>query len=145
MKFTTKTEYGLVCLIYMAKNASGQVVPIKDIIRTENFSPTYLEKILQKLKAANIVVSHQGKDGGYALAKHPSQITLKEIIEALEGETFEVYCQPETRKEIVCNHFGLCALGPIWTKTKDLLDRFYGSLTLESMVNPEKQLQSFPV
>lgn len=133
MKFTTRTEYGLVCLAYMARNHSGRCVTLKDIAGREQFSPAYIEKILQKLKVAGIVSSHQGKDGGYLLAKKPSEITLKQIIEALEGRTFDIYCEPDIRQGIVCNHFGMCGVSPIWYKTKQMLDKFYDSVTLEAL------------
>ena len=77
MKFTTKTEYGLVALIHMARNAQGGYVTIKEIADKEQFSPTYIEKILQRLKAAKIVASHQGKDGGYSLARDASGAALQ--------------------------------------------------------------------
>ena len=64
MRFTTKTEYGLVCLIYMARQSQDHTVTVKEIAKIERFSTTYIEKILQKLRAANIITSHQGKQGG---------------------------------------------------------------------------------
>ncbi len=139
MRFTTKTEYGLICLTYMARNSSSDLVTVREIVKKERFSATYLEKILQKLKAANIVISHQGKQGGYELARKPSEITLKEIIEALEGHTFDLFCQPDMREEIVCTHFSLCGLKPIWEKTKNLLDDFFGSITLETIASQGQQ------
>ena len=138
MRFTTKTEYGLVCLVYMAKHPELEMITIRDIGLTESYSTTYMEKIVQKLRAANIVVSHQGKHGGYSLARHPSKITMKEIIEALEGGTFEKFCEPEVRKDIVCTHFCMCGVKPIWRKTKQLLDQFYDSITLEKLANNEE-------
>ena len=149
MKFTTKTEYGLVCLIYMARQPHSEMVTIKEIVKNERFSSTYIEKILQKLRAANIVVSHQGKQGGYALARLPSEITLKEIIEALEGgatfdiQTFGIFCDPVIRERIVCTHFSMCGLRPVWRRTKELLDQFYGSVTLEMIAQEEHQVKHF--
>ena len=131
MRFTTKTEYGLFCLIYMAKSAELTPVSVKEIVKGERYSQAYIEKILQKLRSAKIVASQQGKQGGFILTKRPSEITLKEIIEALEGQTFEVFCEPDVRQEIVCTHFPLCGVKPIWERTKNLLDNFYESITLE--------------
>ena len=142
MRFTTKTEYGLICLVYMARNSSADLITIKEIVKKERFSATYLEKILQKLRSANIVVSHQGKQGGYALARKPSEITLRQIIEALEGQTFDLFCEPDIREEIVCTHFSLCGLKPIWEKTKNVLDDFFGSITLE-MIARQNQNGNF--
>lgn len=138
MRFTTKTEYGLVCMIYMAKHADSQWITIKEIAEKEHYPVAYIEKILQALRQANLVVSHQGNQGGYSLAKKPSEITLKQVVDVLEGGTFEVFCEPEVREEIVCTHFCLCGVKPIWRKTKDLLDRFYGSITLEMLARNEE-------
>ncbi len=140
MKFTTKTEYGLVCLIHLARQGEGEWIRVKDIVGSEGFSSAYIEKILQRLKAAGIVRSHQGKDGGYTLARRPAEITVKDIIEALEGATFDVYCEPELRKDIVCTHFTMCGIRPIWRRTKDLLDDFFGSLTLEAIAKKEAEV-----
>ena len=148
MRFTTKTEYGLVCLIYMARHTPGETVSIKEIVKNERFSITYIEKILQKLRSADIVVSHQGKQGGYALDRPPSQITLKEIIEALEGghtfdvRTFDIFCNPVLRQKIVCTHFSMCSLRPVWETTKKLLDDFYSSVTLEMIAKGENEVKS---
>ena len=135
MRFTTKTEYGIVCLIYLAKQSDIKLaaIPIKELAQVEHFSVTYTEKILQSLRAAGIVESHEGNHGGYALSRRPSQITLKEIVEALEGHTFDVFCEPRVRKEITCTHFPLCGVKPLWEKTKNMLDQFYGSITLDML------------
>lgn len=135
MRFTTKTEYGLVCLIYMAKQKDLKFDPItvKELASAENFSLTYTEKIFQTLRSANIVTSQHGNQGGYVLARQPSEITLREVIEALEGHTFDVFCEPDTRKEITCTHYPLCGIKPLWEKTKGLLDRFYDQITLDML------------
>lgn len=136
MRFTTKTEYGLVCLVYMARQG-GVLHPItaKEIVSHERFSMTYIEKILQKLRLAGIVDSQSGNHGGYVLAKPPAEITLKEIVEALEGQTFEMFCEPKIREEIVCTHFPACGVKPVWEKTKEVLDNFFGTVTLEMIAN----------
>lgn len=138
MRFTTKTEYGLFCLIFMAQHqAESKPVTVKDVVTGENYSQTYTEKILQGLRSANIVSAVHGHQGGYVLARHPSQITLREIVDALEGQTFDVFCEPDIRKDIVCNHFPSCTVKQIWDKTKVLLDRYYGTITLEMLAKNE--------
>ncbi len=139
MKFTTKVEYGLVCLIFMARHGERRV-SIHDMVEKEHFSQVYTQKILQRLRLANIVVAHHGKQGGYALAAHPSKITMKAIIEALDGRTFDIYCQPRIREQIVCTHFSMCGVRPVWAKTKQLLDDFFSSITLEMMARDEREV-----
>jgi Rrf2 family protein len=117
-----------------------EMVTIKEIVAKERFSLTYIEKILQSLREGNIVISHKGKQGGYSLAKPPEKITLREVIEALEGKTFDVYCEPEIRSHIVCTHFCMCGIRPIWQKTKTLLDQFFDSVTLATVSREEPQV-----
>ena len=135
MRFTTRTEYGLICLIYMARQGDMKLDPvsIKEIVTAEKYSQTYTEKILQHLRTKGIVAAQHGNQGGYTLNRPPSEITFKEIVEALEGHTFDVFCEPDIRKEITCTHFSLCGVKPVWQKTKDILDQFYGSITLDML------------
>ncbi len=124
----------------MARNKQLQPVTVKEIVSEEHFSVTFTEKILQQLRKANIIESHQGHGGGYVLARNPSEITFKEVIECLEGQTFDVFCAPKVREDIVCNHFSLCGLKPVWSKTKQLLDEFYSEVTLDMIVNKETNM-----
>ena len=141
MKYTTKTEYGLVCMAYIAKHSETSRITIKEIAEKENYPMPYLEKILQALRHAGLVVSQQGNHGGFQLARPASQITLRQIIDALEGSTFEVFCAPDTREDIVCTHFCLCGIKPVWRKTKQILDDFYDGITLEMMTKNEIETQ----
>ena len=142
MKFTTKTEYGIVCMIYLARHFGRKGwLTIKEIASHENYPVPYIEKILQALRQAELILSQQGHHGGYALARKPAEITLKQVVDALEGATFEVFCAPETREGIVCTHFCLCGVKPVWRKTKQLLDEFYDSVTLEMMTKDEIEMR----
>ncbi len=141
MRYTTKTEYGLVCMAYMAKHAEVSRMTVREIAEKENYPVAYIEKILQALGRAGLVVSHQGNQGGISLARKPSEITLRQIIDALEGATFEVFCAPDTREDIVCTHFCLCGIKPVWRKTKNILDNFYDSITLEMLTKNEIETQ----
>jgi len=138
MRYTTKTEYGLICLTYMAhRYPDSTFITIKEITTDEHYSLPYIEKIFQCLRVAQIVQSHQGKQGGYELARHPKDIYLKEIIDALEGGSFDVFCSSPVREDIVCTHYGSCGVKPLWEKTKELLDNFYSSVTLETLAKEE--------
>lgn len=143
MRFTTKTEYGLVCLVYMVRNGTLNPVTVKDIVRDEQYPSAYIEKILQSLRVAGIVSSRQGSQGGYALTRTPEAITLKEIIGALEGGLFDVFCEPDVRKNITCTHHELCGLKPVWHLTKNTLAQLYEKVTLRMIA--ENQLETFEV
>ncbi|MBN1688315.1 MAG: Rrf2 family transcriptional regulator [Candidatus Omnitrophica bacterium] len=142
MRFTKKTEYGLICLVHMARLNGKRPIPLKELVIDEHYSLPFTEKIFQKLRAARIVQSQQGNQGGYALARPASKITLKEIIEALEGQTFDIFCHSENRRDVVCSHFPLCGVKPIWEKTKSLIDEYYDSLTLAMLAEGNLGLES---
>lgn len=133
MRYTTKTEYGVICLAHMAKKPWPGASTVKEIAEQEGFSVPFTEKILQRLRRAKIVTSQQGNKGGWALVKPAAAVTLKEIIEALEGSTFEAFCDSKRRKTIVCTHFSLCKLKSVWRKTKETLDELYRTITLETI------------
>ena len=143
MRFTTKTEYGLVCLVYMVRHGSLNPVTVKDIVRDEQYPSAYIEKILQSLRLAGIVSSRQGAQGGYTLTRTPETITLKEIVGALEGGLFDVFCEPDVRKNITCTHHELCGLKPVWNLTKNTLAQLYEKVTLRMIA--ANQLEAFEV
>lgn len=142
MRYTTRTEYGLICMIYMAKHTAADRVTIREIAAQENYPIAYLEKILQHLRQANLLVSHQGNQGGYTLARPASEITLKQVIEALEGSTFDIFCAPEIREDIVCTHICMCGVKPVWKRTRELLDHFFDSITLETLAKNQAEVQN---
>lgn len=149
MRYTTKTEYGLICLVNLAKMGPQAKIAIKELAELEAYPYSYVEKIFQSLRAAGIVHSFQGNQGGYALAKAAHEISLREVIDAIEGATFDIFChcvdaKPEAR-EVICNHETTCNLRGIWFATKQILDQLFGSITLEMIAQNQVDLQTiFP-
>jgi Rrf2 family protein len=133
MRYTTKTEYAVICLAHMAKKEWPGASTVREIAEHEGFSVPFTEKILQALRRAKIVASQQGNKGGWTLVRPASEITLKEIVEAIEGSTFEAFCDPKRRGSIVCTHYSICKLKPIWYKTKSTLDELFTKITLDKI------------
>lgn len=143
MKLTTKTEYSLICLKVIAERyRDGQLISASELAEKERMPKDYIEQLLLKLRKAGIVTSAKGVHGGYLLARHPSQISLREVIEALEGSVYDVYCEPEIRENIICTHFeARCSVRPIWMRLRDLLNDFFGSMTLETLLSSEEMIR----
>lgn len=86
MRLPLKTEYACQVLAQLAsRHASGEVRQVEELAAAERLSPNYLVQILTTLRQAGLVISRRGKNGGYLLARHPSEITLAEIAMAMEG------------------------------------------------------------
>src|SRR5512136_1688859 len=134
MRLSTKSRYGLRALFDMAYNSGTLPVQIKDISRRQEISPRYLEQIFQSLKKAGILKSKRGPQGGYYLARKPEQITVREILEAAEGDTLLVECAGEKkRRKGDCTFDGSCVTQTVWRDAGDRLNEFFAQLTLKTL------------
>jgi len=85
MKLTSRSEYALLALIYLSRNASDEYVSVETIALAQGIPRKFLEQILLQLKRGKYVRSLKGQRGGYRLSKPPNSITLAEIIRLLDG------------------------------------------------------------
>lgn len=136
MRLSTKSRYGLRALFDMAYNADGHQIQVKDISRRQGISARYLEQIFQAFKKAGILQSKKGRQGGYLLARQPEFITVREIIEAAEGDTLLVACTSLTKKaggENECALSGRCVTQTVWQEAAGILTEYFQSLTLQTL------------
>ena len=85
LKLTRGTDYGIQGILYLATQPYEQVTLLHDIAKNQGIPETYLAKIFQDLTKAGLVRSHRGAKGGFRLAQPPSEISLRQVIEALQG------------------------------------------------------------
>lgn len=130
MKLSTRSRYGVRLMLELALNESKNPVYLKDIARREAISEKYLSLIIIPIKSAGLVSSTRGAHGGYVLAKPPSEITLREIVEILEGDTCLVDC---VKSSSTCPRAETCASRDIWTLVSDKISQTLGSITLEDL------------
>ncbi len=125
-------------MLELALNHGRGLVLLRDIAERQEISIGYLEQIIPSLKAAGLVNSSRGAHGGYTLAKSPADITLKEIISALEGPLSLVECikDPET-----CKRTDFCITRDVWTELSEKMDDFLVSITLKQLVEKHRSKQ----
>jgi Rrf2 family transcriptional regulator, cysteine metabolism repressor len=85
MRLTNRCEYGLLALIYLARQAPDKMIHGEEIAQAQNIPKRFLQQILHNLKRAKLIRSGKGKLGGYGLARPPEEITLAEVIRLFEG------------------------------------------------------------
>lgn len=85
MRITQEADYGLRVVLYLSNRGYGEKVEAKVISEDEKIPLRFLLKLLRKLNAGGITKSYRGVNGGYALNKYPKEITLKDVIEAIDG------------------------------------------------------------
>ncbi len=85
MRLTRGADYGTLGILYLARQPRDRVVLISEVAAAEGVPESYLAKIFQDLAKAGLVRSHRGARGGFTLARAPQEITLRQVIEAIEG------------------------------------------------------------
>ncbi len=137
MKLSTRTRYGVRLMVALALNYGKEPVFLKDIAKGENISEKYLSLIIIPLRRVGLVNSVRGARGGYNLAKEPSQITLKEIVDVLEGDCSLVDC---VKNPSSCSRVSICASHDIWEIIGNKISETLSSITLNMLVkmNQEK-------
>ncbi len=109
---STKSDYGLIVMVELAKKYQKDYLSLSEIAKDKKLSSAYLVQIIQPLIKAKLIESKEGKGGGYKLLKAPTQISLLEIIEALEGPANLVKCLRDTKTK--CSCFFDCDMKRIW-------------------------------
>ena len=136
MKLSTKGRYGARAALELATKYGAGLVMVREIAASQDISMRYLEHILNALRAAGIVKSTRGAKGGYELARSPSEITLGEIIQVLEGPMDIVPCVGDNN----CGRMSKCVMCSIWNDVKIAIDGVLGSITLEDMMEKHDEL-----
>lgn len=135
MQITNRAKYGIRIMLYIALE-SGNTLTVQDVFIREDVSKRYLEQIFAELKKNGLVGSIKGKHGGYYIAKPMKEITVYEIIRALEGEG-DFSSIPTSGDKELANVLN----DQLWTPLKNTLYEFLSHITLESLMNDYQQRQ----
>lgn len=134
MKLSTRSRYGLRAMYDLAVNQDGPV-SLKSIANRQNISEAYLEQLFASLKRAKLVKSSRGAAGGYELTRETKDISIGEILNALEGST----CIADCVGGYGCEYAGSCPTHPVFTKVQQAIDKVLGEISLADMVNDNIQ------
>lgn len=133
MRITTQGDYALRCILAIADNGAKKPVSISSIVKQEGLPLDYTEQLLMKLRRRRLVKSVRGAKGGYLLNRSPSGITLKDVLEAVEGEAFKVICDHKnSRRNKRCG--GECVLKNVWLDLKRKIDGYLQGRTIASLM-----------
>jgi Rrf2 family protein len=137
--FTTKAEYGVRLLIQLGLQGSAQPVSLKAVADAENLPLAYLERIAALLKKAGLVDATRGAHGGYVLARTPEEITMDQVVLALEGAIAPMDCFVDDRESrVLCSHLAdgeHCATKLLWTRVQMGVIKSLQRTTLAELVD----------
>jgi Rrf2 family transcriptional regulator, cysteine metabolism repressor len=139
MMFSTRSEYGVRVMIALGRRHDEGPVPLGDIADSESLPLPYLEHLIARLREADLVRSTRGARGGYELARPADEISMAQVVSALEGTFVPMQCFTESGEmRVLCNHeidgFDHCATRLLWTRVQGGVTRALEQTTLAELV-----------
>ena len=132
MRLTRAGDYALRVMFILAKLKPGQVSSKSELAKSQEVPSSFLSKILQQLAAKGLILSHRGVRGGFSLSRKPEDISLLEIIEAVEGPLQMNSCVIPEKKN--CQRMENCPGANVWRKVQAEMVRLFSGISLHSMV-----------
>jgi Rrf2 family protein len=143
MRVTTWTEYSLIISLHLAKRGRTGHGPVaaRELADVEKLPADYVEQILLRLRRAGLVDSVRGAKGGYLLARHPSAISVRDVMTASEHQTFEVNCASHPVDTERCSPGATCSIRPVWHALQQRVDDLLAGISLADLMKEEAQVQ----
>jgi Rrf2 family protein len=132
MKISTKGDYATRALQDLALHYDQGPIPIEKIASRQGLPVRYLEQLLLTLKRAGFLLSKRGVNGGYSLAKPPTQITLGAILRTVDGPIESIYCVGDPPRQ-ECAHETECVLRGVWTDVSQAISAIVDHTTLQDL------------
>jgi Rrf2 family iron-sulfur cluster assembly transcriptional regulator len=142
MRVTKWGECGILCALHLAKNYGELAIGAAEIAESQGIDLPYTQQILQRLRKGDVIESVRGPKGGYKLLRPPAQITLKDILYAVEGDTFQIICEhaplhPETEGPTRCSTRESCGLHGVWQDLRSAIDKLLEERTLQDLIQTD--------
>ena len=142
MKLTAQEEYGLRCLLHVARAGEGESLTIPEIGRAEALSIAYVAKLMRILRQGKFVKSVRGQTGGYTLARSAENIPVGEVLAALGGRLFEAgFCDQFSGMKQLCTHSVDCSIRSLWRAVQSAVDSVLTEVTLRDLLQKESDMK----
>ena len=142
MRLTAKSEYGLLATIDLACHAGEGPVSAREISEHRGIPARFLEQLLVLLRRAGLVTAVRGARGGFVLARNPSDITVLEVVEALDGALTSPVCDAESAGG--CSKAPACAASNVWGRATEALRDVFVTTTLADLAGAQQELDAHP-
>jgi Rrf2 family transcriptional regulator, iron-sulfur cluster assembly transcription factor len=143
MKISAQEEYGLRCLLQLARvDARGESLNLAQIARLEGISVANAGKLMWILTKAGLVQSQRGTKGGYKLAKPASEIHLNDVISVLDDQRVETHCKSYAGVLDSCVHTGDCGIRPVIVELHQIVDSALSEITLSQLLGTEAKVDA---
>ena len=141
MQLLAQEEYGLRCLIQVARHSGPDPLTIPEIAEREGISPEYAAKLMRALRQSEFVLSTRGAGGGYRLARPANQITAWQVIQALGGSLFPAeFCDAHPGQLRDCVHSAGCSLRDLWSTVESAIRTVLEGTTVADLARDDRVL-----
>jgi Rrf2 family protein len=135
MKISAKDEYACSAVLELSLNYDSELpVRVQDIAQRQGIPMKFLFQIMQILKRVDIVRSKRGTEGGYVLSKHPSQVTVGDVIRSMSGPFIQLSCLESGNFADDCGKQSTCHFKPIWAEVDRAIGGILNNITFEELV-----------
>jgi len=143
MKISAHEEYGLRCLVQLARaEMAGESLTLTQIAEREGLSVANAGKLMWILNKAGLVRSQRGTKGGYSLARPAGEIRLNEVIRVLDEDTVDHFCKTHAGVLDVCIHTSDCGIRPVIVGLHEIVQNALSEITLAQLVGSEAKVDA---
>lgn len=141
MKLTSRSEYALLAVIDLSLSYEDGPVSARLIAERRDVPLRFLEQILHSLRREGVVTSVRGAHGGFKLAKDPHEMTVLEVVEAVDGPLQSSVCNsvPASEMEAGCHKQGSCAAAHVWNRATEVLRKEFKSTRISDLGTAQKR------
>jgi Rrf2 family transcriptional regulator, cysteine metabolism repressor len=138
MQLLAQEEYGLRCLLTVARHAGPDPITIPEIAASEGLSSDYAAKLMRALRQAELVVSSRGAGGGYRLSRPAPEITAWQVVQALGGSLFpREFCESHPGQRHDCVHTTGCSIRGLWSAVEGAVRGVLEGVTIADLARAE--------
>jgi Rrf2 family protein len=135
MKYSAQEEYGLRCLLQIARLAPGDSMTIPQISELEGLSQTHVAKLLMILRKDGFIRATRGQLGGYTLARTAETIPVGEVLASLGGKLYDnEFCGRHSGQNNICTHAVDCSVRSLWMIIQDAVDQVVDRVTIGDLL-----------
>ena len=141
MKFSSQEEYGLRCLLRIARDEGEKGLTIPEISQSEGISIPNTAKLLRILRLGGFLESSRGQTGGYSLSKPAEEIAVGDVLSVLGGKLYDKeFCSSYSGNVNICNNSIDCSIRSIWQTVQLAVDEVLNKITLKDLLASENTL-----
>jgi Rrf2 family transcriptional regulator, iron-sulfur cluster assembly transcription factor len=145
MRVTTKGRYAVRAVLKLTMSDQSKPISIRYLAESEEISPEFLEQIFFRLRKAGVIKSTRGPGGGFMLNRDPSEISIKDIFDAVGEEINLSPCTSESDPDFICSRENRCLAHNMWMEAAQVVRGYFSEVTIQKVLDDMKKGNPIPV